>query len=500
MKNFKKSTAIVLICIFSVIMIVGFLFSYVPMTIGTKTFVSFSGAINVSSDISGGVYGEFEITTKNPTKSQIVDSMSKIKEVFEEDGYKNVNVYALGTKKIRVEVSYPRGSKTYADAYSELSNVGTGAFQLRSAQEVKDDTKIVDGATCVSQVKVATNNDSKFITVVFNDKGKEAYKTLISSAKGTIYLALGSYSQSISVSNVQTYDSLTLSDTDYKNLVKLEQRIKLGCMKVEVDGATAVINTMSASLSAGEANSYSTVLSGNMLNYGGFTLESENLNGTLNIRVSGETNPASEFLNNQNQLSQNSNTTSTGFVVAISAFAIVLAIGIALFACMFGYYAILIVLTMLFNSYLFVILMSLIPSVEIGLSGIAAMTLGVCLIYTYSFIFALKVKEEYNKGKSLAASLENSYKKTMPNFLLGNVMLFLLSLIMFALSVGELSSSIIIFTILVALSLFTNLALIPFMIKICLSFEGFGRKLFMLKKHKELTETESNEVETKEAE
>ena len=277
MKNFKKSTAIVLICIFSVIMIVGFLFSYVPMTIGTKTFVSFSGAINVSSDISGGVYGEFEITTKNPTKSQIVDSMSKIKEVFEEDGYKNVNVYALGTKKIRVEVSYPRGSKTYADAYSELSNVGTGAFQLRSAQEVKDDTKIVDGATCVSQVKVATNNDSKFITVVFNDKGKEAYKTLISSAKGTIYLALGSYSQSISVSNVQTYESLTLSDSDYKNLVKLEQRIKLGCMKVEVDGATAVINTMSASLSAGEANSYSTVLSGNMLNYGGFTLENLNI-------------------------------------------------------------------------------------------------------------------------------------------------------------------------------------------------------------------------------
>lgn len=498
MKKFKKSTAILLTCIFGVILIVGFLFSYVPMNFGSSTFVSFSGAINVSSDIAGGIYGEFEITTENPTKKQITDSMARIKDVFEEDGYKNVNVYALGTKKIRVEVGYPRGSKTYADVYSELSNVGTGAFQLRSTQSVSDDTKIVDGGTCVDSVTVATNSDTKYITVQFNEKGKEAYKDLITNASGTIYLALGTYSQSISVSSVSTYDSLTLSDTDYKNLIKLEQRIKLGCMKVEVDGSTAVINTMSASLSAGEANSYSTVLSGNMLNFAGFTLESENQNGTLNLVVSGEANPASAFLNSNTI--QNANTTSTGFVVAISALAIVLAVGIAIFACRFGYYAILIVLTMLFNSYLFVIIMALIPSVEIGLSGIISLTLGVSLIYTYSFIFATKVKNDYNQGKSLAASLENAYKKTLPNFLIGNVMLFLLSLIMFALAFGELTSGIIIFTILIALSLFTNLALIPFLIKICLSFEGFGTKLFMLKKHADLTESASLNTEEKEAE
>ena len=35
---------------------------------------------------------EYDISTENPTKTELVKSMAKIKEVFEADGYKNVNV------------------------------------------------------------------------------------------------------------------------------------------------------------------------------------------------------------------------------------------------------------------------------------------------------------------------------------------------------------------------------------------------------------------------
>ena len=66
MKKFKKSTAIVFISILSVLFIIGFLFSYIPMTIGAKTFVSFSGSMSISSDITGGMYGEYNIVTENP--------------------------------------------------------------------------------------------------------------------------------------------------------------------------------------------------------------------------------------------------------------------------------------------------------------------------------------------------------------------------------------------------------------------------------------------------
>ena len=65
MKKFKKSTAIVLSVLIGIIVAIGMVLSFVPIKSGAKTFVSLSGAMNVSSDITGGIYGEYEIKTEN---------------------------------------------------------------------------------------------------------------------------------------------------------------------------------------------------------------------------------------------------------------------------------------------------------------------------------------------------------------------------------------------------------------------------------------------------
>lgn len=458
MKKLKKSTAIVLSVVLCVILIVGILFSFVPMTFGADTMVSFSGSINISSDISGGMYGEYQIKTENPTRSDIVSSMKKIKEVFEEDGYKNVNVYAVGTSKIRVEVSFPRGEKEFKDAFSELSNVGSGAFSLRSAQELKDDTKVLVGKTHVKEVKVYTNGATKYISVVFNEAGQKAYKEVVTAGKDSIYLVLGDQTQQITTSNVQDYSTLTLSDNgnNYQQFIALEQRIKLGCMEVEVDGDTACINTMSASLSNGE---------------------------------SASSKEHSSFYS------------STVYIIAITTIFVVIAVGIALFAVKFGLYSLVMLFTLVFNACLFSILMFLIPSVEIGLSGVAAIILGLSVIYMFAYMFASKVKFEYNQGKSLSASLETAFKKMLPSTLAENIVIFLASIALFAFSFGELTSFAIIFAICAFLSIFTNLLLVPLLIKICISFDGVGTKLFMLKKRSNLFETvDDDDISIKEAE
>lgn len=436
MKKFKKSTAIVFSVIVCVLLVVGFVLSYIPMTFGANTFVSFSGALNISSDITGGMYGEYNITSENPTDSEVLESMTMIKEVFDENGYKNVNVYSVGKTKIRVEVSYPSGDTTFAKTYQLLSNIGMGAFSLRNEYTLSEKSVVVEGTECVDKITVFTNNSTKYLSIHFNQKGQEAYKALCEKTT-TIYLALGDYAQSISASNVTDYTQFTLSDDDYDNLIALEQRIKLGCLKVELDGSTKTINTMSASLSAGES-------SGNPF-MGSFT-------------------------------------SSTAYVVIISAIFIVMVIGLAIFAVKFGLYAILLIVTLLLNSYLFLILMCLMPSIEIGLSAVAALIIGISVIYTYAFIFVNRVKQEYESGKSLGAALETSYKKNLPITLIGNISLFLTSLIMFAFSFGEISSVFIVLSICSFLSIITNLFIIPFLIKICISFKGFGTKLFMLKK------------------
>ena len=179
---------------------------------------------------------------------------------------------------------------------------------------------------------------------------------------------------------------------------------------------------------------------------------------------------------------------STVYVVAFSALFVVFVLGVALFAIRFGFYAVLILVSLLLNSYIFLGIVCLVPSIELGLSSIASLVLGTAMIYTYAYIFASKVKSEYNLGKSLSASLESAYKKGMPSLLISNIMMFLSSMILFLLSFGELTSAAIIFTICMALSLLTNLFIMPLLIKICISFNGFGTKVFALKKRADISE------------
>ena len=440
MKKFSKTTAIVLSVIIGFVMIVGFLFTYIPMTFGSKTWVSFYDAINVSTDVAGGMYGEFDILTENATETQLVQSMQKIKDVFDEDGYKNVNVYAVGNSKLRVEVSYPKGDKKFSDVYSEIANIAGGAFSLRSTQNLEDGSIVLKGSTGVKDVKVFTNNDTKYISIMFNEEGQEAYKKLANTltSNGSIYLVLGEYSQSIPTSGqVTDFTQLTLSDSDYTNLINLEQKIKIGCMDIEVDPDIFTISTMGASFSNGSTSS---------------TPEDASFSS------------------------------STALVMAYVALAVVAVVFLAIFAAKFGLYAILIALTAIFNSYLFFILMCLIPSVEIGFSGISAMTLGFALIYTFAYIYASRVKEEYLAGKSLSAALETAYNKLFMSTLISNLALLAGALLLLAFSFGEITSLSIILAIMSFISLLTNLVIVPFLIKICNSFDGFGRKLFMLPK------------------
>lgn len=453
MKKFKTSTAIILTVIISILMVVGLVCSFVPMTFGSKTFVSFSGSVNISPDISGGMYCEYDIVTKNATNSEIVSSMTYIKDVLEEKGYKNANIYAIGNKKVRVEISSPKGNKSFASTYETLASLTSGAFSLRSTYNLEESSIVVDGAKSVKKIEMFTNNNTKTLAVIFTEKGQEEYKKLC-QAGSSIYLVLGEYSQQIQVTGVYDFSQLTLSNDDYDNLKELKQKIELGCTMVQLNNETAIPNTMAASLSAGESASTPSV---------------------------------------------KSFASSTAYIVGASAFLIVLVIGIAVFAVKFGCYSILMLITLLINIDLFLILMCLMPSIEIGLSGILSMVVGASVIYTYAFAFASKVKSEYNLGKSLNAALESSYKKQMPSLLIGNITLFLSSLLFIAFAFGELSSFVIIFAICSFLSLLTNIAIIPLLVKIGLSFNA-GRKLFMLKK-RSLSIDEAYEIDvTKEAE
>lgn len=457
MKKFKKNTAIVLSVILSVILIAGVLFSFVPMKFGSKKWESFSGTLSMSSDITGGLYGEFNIKTENASTKDIVSSMENIKTVFEADGYKNVNVYAIGNKKIRVEAGYSKSSRTFAEVYNKISTIAAGAFSLRTTYEVEASTISVMGSECVEEVKVFTNNDTKYISVIFNDEGEKQFEELCNAAisSGSIYIALGDYAQQISISGIQSYKEFTLSDDDYQNLMELKNNIVLGCMKIEIDTASVKINTMSASLTAGE--------SGSTLNAAGYA-------------------------------------SSTALVLVLVAAATAAVLLIAFFAVKFGLYSALIFITLLFNAFLFVMIMNIIPSVELGLSSFVVLIFAVSMIYTYAYLYANSVQKEYKEGKSFNASLQSAFKKSLPSTLISNITMLIASILLVVLSFGEISSAATVFAICSFLSLFTNLILIPLLVKISISFGNFGFKVFKLKKRLDFTNKFGEDASLKEAE
>lgn len=459
MKKFNKNTAIILSILMFVVLAIGFVFSFVPLQFSNGKFVSLSKTINISPDLVGGMYGEYNITSENPSEKDLIESVSLIREVFEDDGYKNVNVYSVGNKKIRVELSFPNGADTFEEAYTKLANVGTGAFSIStvnpsgstSTSETEAKEVVLEGSKYVKEVNVFTQDNGKFISVVFNKAGKEKFKEVCDNATGAqIYLVLGTYSQGISVSGIEDYSSLTLSNTDWKNTIELEQKIRLGCTKVAIDGTNITINTMSATLSSGESSSSS---------------------------------------------ADDTFYSSTLYVISFSALIFAIVIMIAVFAIKFGLFSVVALVSMLFASYLYLFIAWLVPSFELGLSVILTLIVGVSLIYTYAFKFAQNVKNEYNLGKSIQAALESSYKKSIIGEVITNVMLFLASLVLMALSFGELTSVAISFAILSALSIFTNLCVIPLLVKIGISFKGLDRKLFLLKKRKGLIDLDEEQTE-----
>jgi hypothetical protein len=322
-----------------------------------------------------------------------------------------------------------------------------------SETEVKETTMIVEGAKYVDEVKVFTNNDQKYISVIFTEEGQEKYKELCQKTQ-TIYLVLGDYNQSISVAGATDYSALTLSNTDWNNMIALEQKIQLGCAKVELDGVNARIDTMSTTMSAGESAS---------------SPEYENF------------------------------FTSNIYVVSMASLIVIAVLILSFLALNFGFFAVIGLISMLINTYLFLFIAWLVPSFELGISVVFALSVGLAVIYSYVYDFARNVRSEYNLGKSLAASLESSYKKTVLNTVICGLVLFASSLVLMALSFGEITSVAIAFAIISALMLFTNLCVIPFLVKIFISFGKFDRKVFKLKKKISLSEYSKNlEAKSKE--
>ena len=241
MKPTKKKSAKIYIALILIVAIVGTLFAFVPMQFGNTTFTSLLGTINISADLSDGMYAEYDIEGEFTTE-QINGSIQKIKDVLVEEGFASTDVFAINNKKLRVEIGYPRTISAIGEAYSVLNSVGVGSFELRSSS--KEDDTFIMGNKHISNVSIKTSSGSTLVVLEFNDAGVEAYGELI-DASDTIYVYMGGaavtqFDSSSSVASSEMY----LTMNDYASAQAFVKSVKLGCLDITLNNQTTIVDTM----------------------------------------------------------------------------------------------------------------------------------------------------------------------------------------------------------------------------------------------------------------
>ncbi len=416
MKPIKRKPAIAFIVVLAIVLVVGTIFSFIPMTFGHSSFKSFAGAIRVGNDFSAGMYAEYDISPDGKTGTNDINkSISEIKTVLSEKGYPSTNVYSVNGEKIRVEVSYPDGGTSFKDAYTLLKAVGVGEFELRSSSDEKD-TYIV-GSKHIENVKISTYASQVYVTLEFNDAGEEAYKDLLEAGK-SIYVCMGGQTQtSFSTENMNTtdYTNLPLTFTNYASAVDFAMKVRFGSIPVTLNSETVVINT-------------------------------------VGVR--------------------------TSILACIIGLAVLMIALLAFFAIRYGIIGIMNIVSTLFGAIVTTILFWAISAVEINATAILAIGAGFALAASMKIAYAERIRSEYMTGKSIEASLDAGRKKSFAVIVaIGGVVLSI-SAIMAAATSGILQTTSVILVVLSAIGLFESLVLLPGLVNIVETFNKGNDKIY----------------------
>lgn len=418
MKQIKKKPAILLVVLLSIVLLVGTIFAFVPMTFGHTEYKSFAGAINLGNDFGESMYAEYDIKKDGSTETvDIQKSIQTIKSVLSDKGYPSSQVYSINNEKIRVELSYASGEDNFKETYTLLKAVGVGKFELRSSSDEKD-TYIV-GSQHISGVSLSTYQTYTYVTLEFNSGGQEAFAALLEKAT-TIYVCMGGATQtSFSAENVTSGTSLPLTFNDYNSAVDFAMRVKLGTIPVDLNSDTVSINTISV------------------------------------------------------------NTTILPVLIVLGV-AVVAAI--LYFILCYGVMGWMNLVSTLISAIVMVILFASITVIEFNTSSFLALVFGFALTVLLKNVYMQRVSSEYKTGKTIEASLESGYKKSVPSLVAIGVAALIPTIVLAFISSGIIKTVSLIIVIMTAIGMIESIFIIPWLLQIVESFNKGNNKIYHIKR------------------
>lgn len=430
MKPIKKSTAKFLIIFVSVLLAIGAVFAFIPMRFGASKYLSFMGNIRYSSELKGGMYAEY-IVDGEASETKLAKTVEQFKNVLSLEGYQNAYVASIGNA-VRVEVS-GNPKKDFVATQTVLNGLDVGVFELRTGTE--ESKTFINGREHVKEVKVGSSAGSTHVQIVFNKAGLDAYLNNMASGT-TIYVYMGGDLQTSFSGSAPMYNDMYLNFEDYAQAEDFANKVRLGSF-VPVDFVTTLtqINTMSSP--------YSRV----------------GLTADINSKTFGKSNLC------------------LAIIVALS---VIVCATLVYMILRFKAFGIVQAIAFVADAVIAVFLLQGITVVEIGLSGAYAIVFGLAMLFYGSFTFILNVKDQFDEGKTISASLESGYKKSVGINASISIATFAFGLIVAIFSTGSLLSAGVITCIFAGISALNNLLLCPWFINIYRSFNSTKPQCFGL--------------------
>lgn len=205
--NFILTSLLVVLAIFLCI-------AQFKMPFSNSNFKGFFNSIVATNDITSGYSAVYEVTSEDVSSKELADTVYKIRDILEDQGFSNPKVYVQG-KGIRVEV----------DALSNASNIlaiiGTSRTFFISTKDQETITEeelnsfdIVgtDINNAFSTTQVQLDEEYNGVTIEFNQDGKDKLKDMKESlnGNGNVYFYIdGTKSTSLEIDGSQSDDNIS---------------------------------------------------------------------------------------------------------------------------------------------------------------------------------------------------------------------------------------------------------------------------------------------------
>ena len=190
MKNLGKIKAIVISSIIIAVMVIGLLFTFVPMHFGSKDFESVIGSMNLSRGMSDGISAEYTLEGEY-TDEEISKAIHVMAEVTAEYGFKSVSIYKKGDNKIRVDISTTVLETQKSQAEEFLTTLASGKLEFKNvnkADATSETNIVIDGSKHIEAIEKVNYKTSAGLKIKFTKEGKELYSQ---STGAPLYMFMG---------------------------------------------------------------------------------------------------------------------------------------------------------------------------------------------------------------------------------------------------------------------------------------------------------------------